>query len=230
MSLASLIMRKQKPTLTRQRLRDAAMAAFLEKGWEAVTGEAIREAAEVSQGSWRHFFPGAKAEVASEIYGQIHGAVWCGAMANFELPLIGKPSASIAAAQREFVARIEEDRGRAKLLFQLQSGLQQTSAVRKINDQARLERALIAGWAEVAILDPGARPAAASCHGLVFGSAIELCRIWAMGETDELPSAALRRVADAAIAALFGMGKTPKGATISHRPEGAVDSAPLLEP
>src|ERR1700734_3521346 len=109
---------------TKDRLITAARAMFEERGWEGTTGEAIRDRADVSSGSWTHFFRDGKVGVAKLIYLEADDAIWGAVLSRFAMPSRLR-GALIEHAHEVLLARISENRGRARLLFQLEIALSQ---------------------------------------------------------------------------------------------------------
>jgi len=195
------------PNTTKKHLIEAARAEFLELGWEGARGEGIRKRAKVSNGSWRHFFPGGKVGVAEAIYADLHEAVWGAALAHFDLSVVDQAHTTIRRAHAELVDRLSECRGQARLLFQLEAALPQTGAVGIVFQRDSSSRRRVEQWVAGALRPGQPAPAADMCWALVFGPVIAVSRRWASGELQEIPPEVPRRLADAAFTTLFETGQ-----------------------
>ena len=104
---------------TRAKLEDAALSLFLETGWEATTGFAIRIRADVSQGSWTHAFPGGKLEIAAAIFEGLHIKLWDAVLAEMERGKHRTYDGAVTAGLTELVRQLRHDPERCHLLFTL---------------------------------------------------------------------------------------------------------------
>lgn len=104
---------------TRAKLEDAALSLFLETGWEATTGFAIRIRADVSQGSWTHAFPGGKLEIAAAIFERLHIKLWDAVLAEMERGKHRTYDGAVTAGLTELVRQLHDNPERCHLLFTL---------------------------------------------------------------------------------------------------------------
>lgn len=77
----------------------------------------------MSLGSWTHFFPGAKAQVASAIHAQISSEIWDGPVEALNRSPPASPGIRARRAVQLLIERMEEEQRRTKLYFQLEAAL-----------------------------------------------------------------------------------------------------------
>jgi AcrR family transcriptional regulator len=100
---------------TRAKLEEAASSLFLETGWEATTGSAIRKRACVSQGSWTHAFKGGKLEIAAAIFERLHIKLWDAVLAEMERGKHRTYDGVVTAGLTELVRQLRYDPERCHL-------------------------------------------------------------------------------------------------------------------
>jgi AcrR family transcriptional regulator len=161
---------------TRTRLEDAALSLFLEVGWGATTGIAIRTRAGVSQGSWTHAFAGGKPEIAAAIFKGLHTELWDTVLAEIGRGGRRNLNDAVTAGLAQLVRQLRSDPKRYYLLCTLADVLlaeSSDSCVRVVKDAAenvegRLVQAL---WRYSKQIEPCSGRVA---FALLFGPALAL--------------------------------------------------------
>lgn len=193
-------------TLARRRvILDAALAAFLGRGYEATTVEDIRDRSGASVGSLYHHF-GGKEEIA--------GAIFLEALADYQEGLLRSlerhPGAreGIAASVRYHLRWIVDHPEWSRFLFTMRGVEGVRSVEPKIAEMNRRVFERVAAWAA-----PHVRAGRLARHpedvsyALWLGPAQEFGRLWLAGRAATTPTRAAAALAEAAWLALRG----PKG-------------------
>jgi hypothetical protein len=150
--------------------------------------------------------------------------LWQEALANFEMPFAAQPSTLIIKAHKELLGSIQQSRSNAKFYFELGIALEQTSAADIVHNGEKSRRDLLAAWVNANMSKQQVAPPPELCWGFVFGPAIDLCRMWAIGQIADMPPGVAKHLSDAAVGILFnrsrttgpGTSKTAKGAATAQ--------------
>jgi AcrR family transcriptional regulator len=190
---------------TRQRILDAALACFLEDGYEQATIARIRERSGVSNGALFHHFP-SKEAVAEALYVQ--------AIESFQSGLwemLRRRPRSLHVAVRGTIAHqlswVELNRDLARFVYargHLDWESEGAAAVSALN--AELSAAFRA-WM-TPLIDRGELRVSSMLliSAIVNGPAHAIARRWLAGQLESRPSTYVEALADAAQAALQGRG------------------------
>lgn len=193
-------------TLARRRaILDAALAAFLERGYDTTTIEDIRERSDASIGSLYHHF-GGKEEIAGAIYLEALGDYQEGLLRTLERnPGARQAIEAIVLYHVRWIVRHADWSG---FLFTMRGveGVRPVERVIAEMNQRVFQR--FAEWAEPH-LHAGrlARHAHDVWYALCLGPAQEFGRLWLAGRATTKPDRAAAALAGAAWRALRG----PKG-------------------
>ena len=190
--------------LTREKLLEAAKAEFFEKGWSA-TGLAIRVRAGVSQGSWAHFFPGGKEQVARVIYLELHADVWVETLDALEVTIGMAARPSLLKVVRSFLASVERQPDSWRLLFQLEHGLSQMGLKTQLTAEQQRLRSKVELWANWNMQSTKRRLPSALVFPITLGPALAAASDWLAGPREEDPTQWVKSLTDAAIASLEGV-------------------------
>jgi AcrR family transcriptional regulator len=191
------------PTATRQNVLEAALACFLENGYEQTTIAQIRDASRVSNGALFHHFP-SKEAIADTLYVQ--------AIASFQQGLwellAGKPRslrAGVHGTISHQLSWVEQHPELARFVY-MRGHLDWESQA--FPELAALNQDLGAAFREwmAPLVQSGAiRPTSLLViTALVNGPAHAIARRWLAGHLDGSPLAFADELADAACAALRG--------------------------
>lgn len=199
-----MAMRAEATEARRRAILDAAVAAFLDRGYDGTTVEGIRDRSGASIGSIYHHF-GGKEEIAGAIYVEALRDYQSGIAATLERR--GSARDGIRAMVRHHVRWIVEHPGWSRFLF----GMRNVPGVRAvepaIEEMNRTILARIAAWAE-----PHRRAHTMLRHpteiwySLCLGPAQEYGRLWLVGRADTPPERAAVMLAEGAWRALRGPG------------------------
>lgn len=184
----------------RQAILDAALAVFLERGFDAATIEAVRDRSGASVGSIYHFF-GSKERLAAALYGS--------ALADYEAGVVAllardpAPAAGVRALVRHHLRWVEENPGLARFLFARRTAaVHEASADEVAQITARAADAL-AAWATPHVRARRLRRLPPDLfRAVLLGPAQEFARAWLRDEADSTIEQATRAFAAAAVAAL----------------------------
>ncbi len=184
----------------RQAILDAALAVFLERGFDAATIEAVRDRSGASVGSIYHFF-GSKERLAAALYGS--------ALADYEQGVVAlldrgpDAAAGVRALVRHHLRWVEDNPELARFLFARRSAEVRAAGadeVARIN--ARAADAL-AGWAAPHVRARRLRRLPPELfRSILLGPAQEFARAWLRDEAHSTIEQATRAFAAAAVAAL----------------------------
>jgi AcrR family transcriptional regulator len=202
-------------TDTRRRILDAALACFLEEGYEQTTIARIRERGGTSNGALFHHFP-SKEAIADALYVQ--------AIASFQeglWELVGRRPRSLRAGVRGAISHqlrwVEEHADLARFVYMrghLDWESPSGSAVAALN---RDIAAAYRDWMTPLIEAGEVRPISMLLVGaIVSGPAHAIARRWLSGQLDLAPTAFADELADAAYAAL--RGRSVHASAARHRP------------
>jgi AcrR family transcriptional regulator len=165
-------------TLTREKLLAGATAELLAEGWEKTTGTGIKRRAKVSHGSWAHFFPGGKPEIAAEIYGQLHDELWSDGLLGFKFEAGSKPQPALASALTALLRSIERQPTRWRLLLQLEASLPQVERGELVLSRQSMVHQTIADAALRLRAGEPITSQAALIAAVVIGPAVALAAHW----------------------------------------------------
>ena len=190
-------------TTTRRRILDAALACFLEDGYEQATTARIRERSGVSNGALFHHFRSKEA---------IADALYLEAISSFQeglWKLLRARPRSLRAAIRGTLGHqlqwTEQHADLARFVYS-RGHLEWDSPA--ASDVAALNRSLAAAfsdWLAPLIRSGQVRPLSMLLvTAIVSGPAHAIARRWLAGQLDRPPSAFLEELSDAAWAALRG--------------------------
>ncbi|MDO8189360.1 helix-turn-helix domain-containing protein [Conexibacter sp. JD483] len=184
----------------RQAILDAALAVFLERGFDAATIEAVRDRSGASTGSIYHFF-GSKERLAAALYGS--------ALADYEQGVVAllapdpAPAAGVRALVRHHLRWVEQRPELARFLFARRSSAVRAASadeVERIN--ARAADAL-AAWAAPHVRAKHLRRLPPELfRAILLGPAQEFARAWLRDAADSTIEQATRAFGAAAVAAL----------------------------
>jgi AcrR family transcriptional regulator len=189
---------------TRSAILDAALACFIESGYEQTTIARIRERGDVSNGALFHHFP-TKEAIADALYVE--------AMVSFQQglwELLGRRPRSLRAAVRGTISHqlrwIEEHEDRARFLY-MRGHLEWDSPAGA--ELVELNRNLAAAYRDwmTPLVDAGSiRPMSMlMMPAIVAGPAHAIARRWLAGHLSSSLDAYLDELTDAACAALSGV-------------------------
>jgi AcrR family transcriptional regulator len=190
------------PIVTRTRLVDTARSEFERNGFNQATGQAIWKAAKVSNGSWRHFFRNGKIDIAAAVYPGLHAEIWDAVLEGLGGPPRTPDTRPIKRALEELIKQMTSNRGRAKLFFELQVVLAKPDLDGVVVEREQAARSVVDGWVAATIGAATPSPISDLSFGLIFGPAIDLCRLWAFGQITDIPDNAAKYLAAAAAASL----------------------------
>jgi AcrR family transcriptional regulator len=210
---------------TRQRILDAALACFLEDGYEQATIARIRERGGISNGALFHHFPSKEA---------IADALYVEAIASFQSGLremLRRRPRSLRAAVLGTIAHqlswVELNSDLARFVYlrgHLDWDSQGAAEVSALNAELTgAFRAWMAPFAERGELRVGSF---LLISAIVNGPAHALARRWLAGQLEKPPTAYVEPLADAAWAALRG---EPIGARVPSVPVSARIAVELLD-
>jgi len=190
---------------TRELLLGAAQEEFSERGWEQATGVGIRKRARVSHGSWAHFSPGGKCQIAAEIYTALHNKLWPECLNALEAYGGNQPAAIKDTVQR-LVAAVERDHMLFRLLFLLERALFQTEKRSVVDDLRTTIHARLAAWATTAFSCDVLRSLPGPViHAVTLGPALAVCGDWLNEELEDAPNTWAECLAEGAFAVLAAL-------------------------
>ncbi len=205
-------------TETRGAILDAALACFVESGYEQTTIARIRERSGVSNGALFHHFP-TKEAIADALYVE--------AMASFQeglWELLGRRPRSLRAAVRGTISHqlrwIERHQDRARFLY-TRGHLDWDSPAGA--ELVELNRSLASAYRDwmAPLVDSGEirQMSMLMLTAIVNGPAHAIARRWLAGHVSSPLQAHLEELADAATAALSGAPSRPrpKRSSLSQR-------------
>jgi AcrR family transcriptional regulator len=203
---------------TRKRVLDAALASFIESGYEQATITRIRGRSGVSNGALFHHFPTKEA---------IADALYVDAMASFQQglrELLRRRPRSLNAGVRGTISHqlhwIEANEDRARFLYMRghldwdsPAGAQLEELNRKLADEYRDWMAPLAERGEIRSMSM------LMLTAIVTGPVHAIARRWLAGQLDSPLNAYLDELADAACAALSGTPVSSKrrARALAHR-------------
>ena len=189
---------------TRSRILDAALACFIESGYEQTTITRIRERSGVSNGALSHHFPTKEA---------IADALYVDAIASFQAglwELLRRRPRSIRAAVGGTISHqlhwIEDNEDRARFLYTLRGHLEWDSpAGTELQELNRGLAQAYRDWIEPLIESGRIRPMSMLVlTAIVTGPVHAIARRWLAGQLHSPLNAYRGELADAACAALSG--------------------------
>lgn len=189
---------------TRARILDAALACFLEAGYEQTTVARIRERSGVSNGALFHHFP-TKEAIADALYVE--------AIASFQeelWQLLARRPRSLRAAVRGVIAHqiewIEANVDRARFVYTRGTLEWDSPGSAQLSEMNRELATAYQDWLAPLVERGQARPMSMLVvNAIVTGPTHAIARRWLAGQLSCPPNEYLDELADAACAALSGM-------------------------
>jgi AcrR family transcriptional regulator len=190
--------------VTREKLLRAAREKLLKEGWGRTSAEAVRKLAGVSQGSLSHHFPGKMPQIAAEIHVELHRQVWHESMLRFERGSRRQPWIVLENGLVALIQVLETQLEEARLLFDLDRALKQTSKAGSVDALANNDFALLKRWYDEAEIAGKAPLTGRVLHALIFGAVIALARDISLNQGSAGFEGLLDRFLYAARAAISG--------------------------
>ena len=130
------------------KLLKAARQAFETYGFEDASGDAIRKAADLSNGVWRHFFPGGKGQAAATICLELHADLWDPVLQRLDTSGRVLAPTSMQRATRHVFEWAAADATRTRLYFALQDAVLPLPEGEPLRHRQAADRERIADWVE----------------------------------------------------------------------------------
>jgi AcrR family transcriptional regulator len=159
---------------TREDLLKATKDILLENGWEGTSGRAIHQRAKVSHGSWRHAFPGDKAEAAAEIHADYHLQIWARSMETFRRAHPRYFGQTIRHALEQLILSLTADPAATRLYLELDRALLGTQFAAKLNDLHAADHTEASTWLSNSPQGMKAALSGPTAHALIFAPALML--------------------------------------------------------
>jgi hypothetical protein len=142
----------------------------------------------VSQGSFSYYFPQAKTDVAVAVFLPLHEEIWSAPLKRFEIPVTTPELLTVKTAWRDLALNMQKGKVEARLYFALLDALRVLPNPQVVCARLADDRAVIAKWARSIAPDVADYFPVTYAFCLVFAQLIDACRLWAFGQSDELPS------------------------------------------
>lgn len=212
-------------TDTRERILDAALACFLEHGYEGTTVARIREASGVSNGALFHHFPSKDA---------IAGALFADAMIDFQAELwriLESPPATLRAGVAAIVAHhlgwVQGNPDRARFVYEAGQPTSDCAPMREVRRRnAELAKAYAAWYLPLVDLGEARLVKPGLVVAIVSGPAHAICRHWLSGSRQRDLTRHAPELAHAAWAGLAGPAALGAQATDERQAGPAPQPAP----
>ena len=195
---------------TKKKLLDSAWTEFLRVGWEGTSGIAIREAVDLTHGSWAYAYPGGKPQVAAEIYEVLHAEFWTGCLQALVTTAGKTGGVVLEKALSALNGAIAAEPHRARLLFELERVLPTTEFAEVVLTLRVKELDALRTWAAKAELVVDASLSLDLLRAVLFGPLILYELTKPGGAGSKARSDALQRLVDVAKASVTALRKGPE--------------------
>jgi AcrR family transcriptional regulator len=206
---------------TRSRILDAALACFLEAGYEQTTVARIRERSGVSNGALFHHFP-TKEAITDALYveaiGSFHDGLW---------RLLAQRPRSLRAAVRGVIAHqiawIEANTDRARFVYTRGTLEADSDAIAELGELNRKLASAYEDWLRPLVERGQVRPMSMLVlTAIVTGPTHSIARRWLAGQLARPLHDHLDELADAATSALSGTPASTRRPPVHAVREGRV--------